>query len=545
MADKAKNGNPASRLFGLLTENEKIASELILTNGQIVKENEALTAELVSANRNLVIENENLVSELARTNQELIRQQGDKQERAAELVVANAELRYQQHEKQERASESLIASEELHHQRVESQDLAAELISVSKVLAIESEKGKRSSELVAANIKLAAQYTEMEKRASELVLANKERILLLAQLLQSQKLESLGTLAGGVAHDINNVLGAILGLATAHLEIQPADSSAYRAFDTISKAAIRGGKLAKSLLNFARQSPAEELEVDVNAILREEVRLLERTTLSKICLRLDLTPDLRPIRGDASALTHAFMNLCVNAVDAMPEDGTLTLRTRNVDDDWIEVGVEDTGTGMTKDVLEKALDPFFTTKSEGKGTGLGLSLVYSTVKAHRGQMDIQSEPDRGTSVHMRFPSCEPAALEKAPEVEVQDAPEPVGLTVLLVDDDELIQSSTQMLLELLGHTVTGVTCGEDALEKLESGYRPEVVILDINMPGLGGARTLARLRALEPMLPVLLSTGRVDQTAMNLLGAYPHVTLLPKPFTLSELRGYLEPFGRG
>jgi len=167
------------------------------------------------------------------------------------------------------------------------------------------------------------------------------------------------------------VLGAILGLASAHIENQPAGSTAHRAFGTIIKAAERGGKVVKGMLNFARQSPAEDREIDVNAVLREEVRLLERTTLSKVRLEMDLAPDLRAIRGDASALTHAFMNLCVNAVDALPENGTLALRTRNVDKDWIEVQVEDSGTGMGKEVLERALDPFFTTKEQGKGTGLG------------------------------------------------------------------------------------------------------------------------------------------------------------------------------
>ena len=179
--------------------------------------------------------------------------------------------------------------------------------------------------------------------------------------------------------------------------------------------------MVKSLLNFARQSPTEEHELDMNAILREEVELLERTTLAKIRLEMDLASDLRPILGDASALTHAFMNLCVNAVDAMPENGTLTLRTRNVDNDWIEVLVEDTGTGMPREVLEKAMDPFFTTKGVGKGTGLGLSMVYSTVKAHRGQIEIQSEPGQGTRVRMRFPACEPMVRPSEPAVEPQAA----------------------------------------------------------------------------------------------------------------------------
>ena len=334
-------------------------------------------------------------------------------------------------------------------------------------------------------------------------------------------------------------------MASANIAAQPVGSPAYRAFDTISQAAVRGGQMVKSLLNFARQSPTEEHELDMNAILREEVNLLERTTLAKIRLEMDLALELRPILGDASALTHAFMNLCVNAVDAMPEHGTLTLRTRNLDNDWIEVIVEDTGTGMPREVLEKAMDPFFTTKEMGKGTGLGLSMVYSTVKVHHGQIEIWSEPGQGTRVRMRFPACEPRFHPPEPAAEPQAESAQGKLNVLLVDDDELIQSTMQAILEILGHTVVTTSSGEEALTKLEAGARPDAVILDMNMPGLGGTGTLPRLRALRPTVPVLLATGRADQAALDLIAAHPHVTLLSKPFSIEELQQHLERLGRG
>jgi PAS domain S-box-containing protein len=374
--------------------------------------------------------------------------------------------------------------------------------------------------------------------------AEAERRALEFQLQQSQKMESLGVLAGGVAHDMNNVLGAILGMASAHIGTQPNGSPIYQALDTICKATERGGKMVKSLLSFARQTPAENHELDMNAILREQVSFLQRTTLAKVHLQMDLEPDLRPILGDASALTHAFMNLCVNAVDAMSENGTLTLRTQNVDDDWIEVRVEDTGSGMSKEVLARATDPFFTTKEVGKGTGLGLSMVFGTVSAHRGQLEIQSEPGQGTRVMIRFPAFEAVPQAPEPELEPQTAPTPHSLKVLVVDDDELIQSSMLALLDVLGHSATGVSCGEEALGKLEAGFQPDVVILDLNMPGLGGAGTLPRLRVLNPTVPVLLATGRVDQYATDLAGAHPQVTLLPKPFSTGELQQSLELFGR-
>jgi len=375
--------------------------------------------------------------------------------------------------------------------------------------------------------------------------AEHEKARLQAQLLQSQKMESLGTLAGGVAHDMNNVLGAILGLASASLAAQPADSPTQQALETIIRAAERGGKMVKGLLSFARQSPAESRELDMNTLIHEEVCLLERTTLAKVRLEADFEAALRPIRGDANALSHALMNLCVNAVDAMPEHGTLTLRTRNIDSDWIEIVVEDTGTGMPQEVLEKAMDPFFTTKDPGKGTGLGLSMAFSTVKAHQGQMEIQSEPLKGTRVMMRFPAFEPVPPSQEPLSASLPGTSDLPLEVLVVDDDELIRSTMLAILEVLGHTPTIVSSGEEALAKLAAGFRPDVVILDLNMPGLGGAGTLPRLRALNPTVPVLLATGRVDEFASGLAGGHPQVTLLSKPFSINELQHHLAMLGQG
>jgi CheY-like chemotaxis protein len=340
------------------------------------------------------------------------------------------------------------------------------------------------------------------------------------------------------------VLGAILGLASANVELQPPGSPAYRSFETIVRAATRGGEMVRSLLAFARQSQAEDRVLDLNALVREEIRLLERTTLAKVGLEVDLEPELHPMRGDSSALTHALMNLCVNAVDAMPEQGTLTLRTRNADSHRIEVVVEDTGSGMSKEVLDRAMEPFFTTKEVGKGTGLGLSMVYSTVTAHKGKIDIQSVPGHGTRVTLSFPACEKTtgAMESGTGTGTDGSKR--ALKVLLVDDDELIQSSMGTILQALGHAVTVSSNGEEALAKLEAGFKPDAVILDMNMPGLGGSGTLPRLRALLPDVPILLSTGRTDQAALDLAEAHPHVTLLPKPFTIKELQKHLAPFGQ-
>jgi signal transduction histidine kinase/ActR/RegA family two-component response regulator len=434
--------------------------------------------------------------------------------------------------------------DEQNNQLRQAQTQTAELELANKELAFQNEeKGKRAAELELANKELVFQNEEKGKRAAELELANKElafqneeNLRLHEQLFQSQKMESLGILAGGVAHDMNNVLGAILGLSSAMGITQVVESPAWRAFDTITKSATRGGKLVKSLLAFTRNSLAEDKVLNLNDIIQDEVQILAHTTLSKIRLNLDMDSELRLIHGDEAALTHAIMNLCVNAVDAMPEQGTLTFRTRNIDNNWVEVVVEDTGFGMSKAVLQRALDPFFTTKEVGKGTGLGLSVVYRTVKAHGGQLDIQSEPNNGTRVGIRLPASEFAALPQEPADEPRRESYSRALSVLLVDDDDLIQNSITAILELLGHGVDVASSGEEALAKLETGIQPDVVILDMNMPGLGGRGTLPRLRALRPTLPVILSTGRIDQTTIELAEAHAHVTLLSKPFRIGELQ---------
>jgi len=368
-----------------------------------------------------------------------------------------------------------------------------------------------------------------------------------AQLNQLQKMQGLGALASGVAHDMNNVLGAILGLASVHVEIQDPGSSAYRAFELITRACERGGSMIRRLLGFARQSLAEDKELDLNTLVQDQVMLLERTTETRIRLEMDLAADLHPMRGDASALAHLLLNLSLNALDAMPDTGSLRFRTRNADEQWIELLVEDTGCGMPAEVLAKAMEPFFTTKEQGKGTGLGLSIVHSTVLAHRGQIQLDSEPGQGTRVLLRFPACARASKQTVLE-EVAPAPletSGTSLSVLLVDDDELIQSSIQMVLEALGHGVMTVSSGEEALAKLEAGLLVDLVILDMNMPGLGGAGTLPHLRALRPKVPVLLATGRIDQTALTLASAHPGVTLLPKPFGQGTLRNSIKSLGLG
>ena len=364
----------------------------------------------------------------------------------------------------------------------------------------------------------------------------RERKELEGQLRQIEKQESLGSLAGGVAHDMNNVLGAIMGLASTHGLRAGPDSVLARDMATVTRACQRGAILVRGLLDFARKRLSEERTLDLNALVREEVALLARTTLQRVRLVTDLADDLRPMVGDPGALTHALMNLCVNAVDAMPGGGTLTLRTWNGPAGSLRLEVEDTGCGMSREVLDKALDPFFTTKPQGKGTGLGLSIVFATVKAHGGRLELHSEPGHGTRILMTFPPPKAAATEQEAEPEAALQPQRAPLHLLVVDDDELVREAVAALLDYLGHTATVVAGGEEALANLRAGLKPDAVILDMNMPGMDGAETLASLRGLAGSLPVILATGRMDDRVRALAGTYADVTLLPKPFSIHSLQ---------
>jgi signal transduction histidine kinase len=396
---------------------------------------------------------------------------------------------------------------------------------------------------------LARQRHELEQHEQHLEQVVKERTAALAatleerhrlelQLIQSQRLESLGNLAGGVAHDINNVLAAILGLASINLEEHQGSGFLAQSMETIVTACLRGREVVKGLLYFARKDMDPVGPLDLNRLVKEIVNLLEATTLKRIRISTELQEPLGLMEGDASALSHALMNLCMNAGDAMPDGGSLELRTRRREDGELELRVRDTGTGMSPEVLKQAVDPFFTTKPVGKGTGLGLAMVYGTMKAHGGTLELHSEAGQGTEVVLRFP---PTRKERPAREASGAAPAAsrAGLRILLVDDDELIRLSIPPMLEALGHQVETAEGGRAALERLAAGLEVDLAILDMRMPGLSGAQTLPRMLELRPGLAVLLATGHSDQDLQPLVEAHPGVACIRKPFSLEELRDKL------
>jgi len=369
---------------------------------------------------------------------------------------------------------------------------------------------------------------------SERKRAEAEKAELQEQLQQAHKMESLGRLAGGIAHDMNNVLGAIYAVTEVLQARFGADPDLGGSLSVLEQAAQRGRDLVKGLVGFARKERMTIVPVDLNDLVRKEAALLERTLLQKIQLVVELEEPLPALQGDPATLGSALMNLCVNAVDAMPEGGSLGIRTQLGEHGAIQLVVEDTGHGMSSEIVKHVMEPFYTTKPAGKGTGLGLSMVFNTVQAHGGTVAVNSEAGRGTQIVLTFPI---RAAEPGPDL--ADSPlsrEGSALRILVVDDDELIRSTVPLMLRVLGHQVEAVDGGRTALDHLARTGPPDLVILDMNMPDMTGKETLRHLRARSPELPILLATGFVEPGVEELVQADPRTLIIGKPFSFDEIQ---------
>jgi len=265
--------------------------------------------------------------------------------------------------------------------------------------------------------------------------------------------------------------------------------------------------------------------VSLNAIAAEVAQWLSPDFLKGVRVVLELDEGLPPVLGEKGALSQALMNLCVNAVDAMPAGGTLTLRTLVGSQGEVRLGVRDTGTGMAPGLAERAMEAFYTTKPNG--TGLGLPLVAATMRTHGGAVELASRLGEGTAVFLVFPP--------APEALVRGRAEVRALRILVVDDDADLRGALCPLLASLGHTVSEAPGGLEALDLLASGLAVDLVLLDLHMPGLGGAETLPRLLALRPGLPVLVASGADEMELVAVLAVHPSAGGIAKPFRLEEL----------
>ncbi|MEW6532731.1 MAG: PAS domain S-box protein [Thermodesulfobacteriota bacterium] len=346
-----------------------------------------------------------------------------------------------------------------------------------------------------------------------------------SQLIQSQKMEAIGTLAGGIAHDFNNILQVILGYSDM-LRLDKRSPETRRAdVKKIGDAARHGADLVRRLLTFSRRMEPSLRPVDLNARIQQVEQLLSRTIPRTIQIALRLEDNLETVNMDSSQIEQALINLALNARDAMPNGGLLTFSTENVtlDGEYCRSNLDarpgphalltvcDTGRGIHREHLERIFEPFFTTKPPGHGTGLGLAMVYGIVKQHRGHIRCHSEPGLGTTFEIYLPAVETTA---EPSVQV-DPEEPVGgpETLLLVDDEETIRDLGKRLLTWAGYTVLTASNGKEALEVFcDKQSEISLVILDVVMPKMDGKECLKELLKLKPDLKIILASGYAPET---------------------------------
>jgi len=330
-----------------------------------------------------------------------------------------------------------------------------------------------------------------------------------SQLHQSEKLTALGQLAGGIAHDFNNLLQAILGYAQLMKQNMTDGDLVARSLKVLESAAIDGSETVRRIQQFARLRPDEQfVPVDMNRIVEDAVAIVRPRWDEKrahenrpLDLRLELAPALPPVNGRPAALTEVMTNLMLNAIDAMPEGGTLRIATRAAED-GVVLAVSDTGVGMPEPVRRRVFEPFFSTKGEA-GSGLGLAMAYSIVKRHGGEIRVDSEPGRGATFTLTFPTA-----AEAQRIEAPPAPERPrrDASVLVVDDDPQVLSTLVELLRNLGHAVTSAPGGAEALADYTPG-RFELVLTNIGMAGMTGWELAERLRAIDRQVPILFITG--------------------------------------
>jgi signal transduction histidine kinase/CheY-like chemotaxis protein len=364
-----------------------------------------------------------------------------------------------------------------------------------------------------------------------------------AALQQAQKMELIGQMTGGVAHDFNNLLTAVLGnLELASL--RNADAKIRRYLAGATHAAQRGAKLTSQLLAFSRRQRLETEPTDLNALVSGMSDLLFRTIGSTIRIETALQKGLWPALIDASQIELVILNLAINARDAMPGGGRLTITTSNVNiqdakrsrelaaAEYVVVSVSDTGTGMTEEVLKKVFEPFFTTKAIGSGTGLGLSQVYGIAKQTGGGVRIDTELGSGTTVTVYLPRAQGRPLQHPAGREATRSLPTRNATILVADDDHDVRDLTAACLESLGYSVLLADSGRSAIETVNSNTLIDLLMIDIAMPEMNGVEAGSTISARRPELPIIYMTGYVDSSALDGQGQR---RLLKKPFTVAEL----------
>jgi signal transduction histidine kinase len=434
---------------------------------------------------------------------------------------------------------------------------AVDYVTVPVVPAVLRAKVRVFADLFRKNKQLESMNAELERRVSErtaeLALANteleqrveartQESRAALARVHEMQKLESLGQLTGGLAHDFNNLLMAILTNLRLVLKRTAAGSKDHRLLEGAIQGAERGASLTRRMLAFARRQELRPAVVNLPQLVEGMVEMLQRSLGPSIHIRVEGRGPVRPVSIDPNQLELAVLNLALNSRDAMPEGGELSIviENQNVDarnlqmlhaGDYVRLSVRDNGCGMDEATLQRATEPFFTTKGVGKGTGLGLSLVHGLAAQSSGGMRISSRLAEGTTVELWFPSAEP---ESAPAEAVQTIaamPAASACCVLVVDDDFLVAAGTAAMLEDQGYRVLQANSAAAGLDVIRSEPAVGLVITDHAMPDMNGSQFARRVRDLRPGLPIILATGY-----SNLLPADDlQLPRLAKPYGVEEL----------
>ncbi|WP_422017215.1 ATP-binding protein [Reyranella sp.] len=403
------------------------------------------------------------------------------------------------------------------------------------------ERGEAEAALRALNATLEAR---VEARTAELRTAEEA-------LRQAQKMEAIGQLTGGIAHDFNNLLQGITGsLDLVQRRISQGRLGDLDRFITgAMTSANRAAALTHRLLAFARRQPLDPRPVHVNPLIGSMEELLRRTLGERIDLDLKLAGRLWLTRCDANQLESAILNLAINARDAMPEGGQLVIATHNMEvdeaaaaahadraaGDYVCISVSDSGTGMDAETIARAFEPFFTTKPIGQGTGLGLSMIYGFARQSEGYAQIESEPGRGTTVHLCLPRFQGEADDETAADATRAALAESGETVLVIEDEPVVRGLVVEVLADLGYRAVEAVDGPQGLEIVQSAQRIDLLITDVGLPGLNGRQVADAARALRPDLKILFMTGYAENAALTSGSLDPGMTLITKPFTMEAL----------